>query len=128
MSWSIIAKIVAYHEGRAMKHMLHVLLALTAIMALSAPPAATGSVARIRVQSAAAGQLVFLPAVYGQPSPAGAYNCNEYEFGLIWTTEVITLSVDGSSFYEYHGPYQTGIVTGTWVYTPTTQEVGFTNF
>ena len=29
-------------------------------------------------------------------TPAGAYYCYEYEFSLIWTTEVITLNPDGS--------------------------------
>jgi hypothetical protein len=71
--------------------------------------------------------VVYLPAIYGQLSPAGAYNCNEYEFGLIWTTEVITLSVDGSSIYAYNPPY-TAIVTGTWEYSPTAQEIEFTGF
>ncbi len=71
--------------------------------------------------------FVFLPIIYRSTSPAGAYSCYEYEFGLIWTTEVITLNANGSSIYAYNPPY-TAIVTGTWVYTPASQEVGFTNF
>ena len=70
---------------------------------------------------------IYLPLISRAPSPEGSYWCNEYEYGLIWTTEVITLNADGTSIYEYHPPYP-GIVTGTWVYTPATQEVGFTNF
>jgi len=65
-------------------------------------------------------------------SPAGSYLCYEFEFGLIWLTEIITLNADGSS--EYYGAtaknevFETAVVTGTWIYTPSTQEVGFTNF
>lgn len=69
----------------------------------------------------------FLPVVYYQHPPAGSYYCLEYEFGLIWTSETITLNQDGSSIYVYDPPY-TGVVTGTWSYTPAIQEVGFTNF
>jgi hypothetical protein len=70
---------------------------------------------------------IYLPLISRAPSPEGSYWCNEYEYGLIWTTEVITLNADGTSVYEYHPPYP-GIATGTWVYTSATQEVGFTNF
>lgn len=77
------------------------------------------------------GRLAYLPAVFSTmsafKSPAGVYDCLEYEFGLIWTSEVITLNPDGSSIYNYAPPYS-GIVSGTWVYTPTDQLVGFTNF
>jgi hypothetical protein len=66
------------------------------------------------------------------PSPAGSYICDEYEFGLIWLTEVITLNADGSSVYYGAADDQTRsesmVVTGTWVYTPTASQVGFTNF
>ena len=44
-----------------------------------------------------------------------------------WTTEVITLNPDGSSAYAYYPPYS-ATVTGTWVYTPSREVVGFTNF
>jgi hypothetical protein len=75
--------------------------------------------------------MVFLPSLFSVGSlielPVGSYDCLEYEFGLIWTSEVITLYKDGSSIYNYAPPYS-GIVTGTWVYTPTAQLVGFTNF
>ncbi len=71
---------------------------------------------------------LYLPLVAcSTPSPAGSYFCNEYEYGLIWSSEVITLNVDGTSVYSYNPPYA-GVVTGTWVYTPATREVGFTNF
>ncbi len=72
-------------------------------------------------------RFVFLPIIYGSASPAGAYDCYEYEFGLIWTGEAITLNADSSSLYAYSPPYP-AIVTGTWVYSSPTQEVGFTNF
>ncbi len=70
---------------------------------------------------------LYLPMIYSTTTPAGAYYCYEWEFGLIWTGEAITLNVDGSSVYAYDPPYA-GIVTGTWVYTPVIEEVGFTNF
>ena len=70
---------------------------------------------------------LYLPLVFGLRPPSGSYFCNEYEFGLIWTSEVITLNPDGSSIYAYNPPYA-GIVTGSWVYTPNLQEIGFTNF
>jgi hypothetical protein len=70
---------------------------------------------------------VFLPLVYHLTPLVGTYDCYEYEFGLIWTTEVVTLNKDGSSLYVYSPPYA-AIITGTWVYTPVIQEVGFTNF
>jgi hypothetical protein len=104
------------------------ILAALAFVALCVPSGSARSVGKIRAELApAAGQTIFLPAVYGSPSLAGTYDCFEYEFNLVWTTEVITLSVDGSSIYEYHPPHST-FVTGTWVYTPTVQQVGFTNF
>jgi hypothetical protein len=65
--------------------------------------------------------------VFSADSPVGSYFCYEYEFGLIWTSEVITLNTDGSSIYAYSPPYS-NVVTGTWVYTPSIQEVSFTNF
>jgi hypothetical protein len=70
---------------------------------------------------------LYLPMIHGSTAPAGAYHCYEWEFGLIWNEEAITLNVDGSSLYAYHPPLDP-IVTGTWVYTPSIQEVGFTNF
>ena len=73
------------------------------------------------------GKSLFLPFIAGAPTLAGVYDCNEYEFGLIWTSEVVTLNPNGSSTYAYAPPY-TQVVTGTWVYTPTAQVVGFTNF
>lgn len=80
-----------------------------------------------RAQAAATTAGVYLPAVVSGLSPAGSYDCVEYEFGMIWSSEVITLSVDGSSIYAYSPPYTT-VVTGTWVYTPTAQEIGLMNF
>ena len=72
---------------------------------------------------------VLLPTIFAldSQSPVGVYDCLEYEFGLIWTSEVVALNPDGSSLYEYGPPYvQT--VTGTWAYVPATREVQFTNF
>jgi len=61
-------------------------------------------------------------------SPAGSYSCTETEYSLIWRMDVITLNADGSSVYNYtYGP-TSGIDHGTWVYTPTTREVGLTGF
>ena len=72
--------------------------------------------------------FIYLPLISRSVvTPAGAYYCYEYEFSLIWTTEVITLNPDGSSAYAYYPPYS-ATVTGTWVYTPSREEVGFTNF
>lgn len=70
---------------------------------------------------------LYLPIIAMEANPAGNYYCHEWEFGLIWTGEAISLSVDGSSVYVYDPPYA-GIATGTWVYTPSSEEVGFTNF
>ncbi len=71
--------------------------------------------------------FIFLPIIFGSITPAGAYDCSEYEFGLIWTSEVITLNADASSIYNYNPPYA-HIAYGTWVYTPSIEEVSFTNF
>jgi len=73
------------------------------------------------------GYVLYLPILMGDSSPAGNYYCLEYEYGLIWTSEVITLNPDGTSVYVYNPPYP-GTVTGTWSYTASTQEVQFTNF
>src|SRR5262249_24347147 len=94
--------------------------------ALCVPSEAARPATPLRAQ-AATDNFVYLPVVYSQPSPAGTYDCNEYEFGLIWTTDVITLSVDGSSIYAYNPP-ASSIVTGTWTYSPTAQEIAFTGF
>ena len=107
---------------------IRMIVAALAFAALCVPPESAHPARPFRAQLApAAGQAIFLPAIYGPTSPAGTYNCLEYEFGLVWTTEVITLSVDGSSVYAYNPPYA-AVITGTWTYTPTVQEVGFTNF
>ena len=71
--------------------------------------------------------VIFLPVIMAPASPAGSYHCLEYEFGLIWSSEMITLNVDGTSIYDYDPPY-VSTVTGTWAYSPTIQEVSFTNF
>jgi hypothetical protein len=111
-----------------MKPPIRFMVVLITLAALWAPPAATHSGQPLRIQAApTANTALFLPIVHGPISPAGVYDCVEYEFGLVWTTEVITLTKDGHSTYEYHFP-PTSVITGTWVYTPTTQEVGFTNF
>lgn len=67
----------------------------------------------------------YLPVILSESSPAGSYDCLEYEFGLIWTSEVITLNANGSSVYDYDPPYS-GVITGAWTYTPSIREVGFT--
>jgi hypothetical protein len=60
-------------------------------------------------------------------SPAGSYTCLEYEFGLVWASEVITLNPDGSSIYDFTPPYLS-TMTGTWALVPATWEVQFTHF
>ena len=70
---------------------------------------------------------IFLPVIYYPSTPAGTYFCLEYEFGLIWTSERITLYEDGSSLYEYNLPYS-DTVNGTWTYNPALNEVEFTGF
>jgi len=37
----------------------------------------------------------YFPMILGPGLPAGTYDCEEYEAGLIWTTDVITLFPDG---------------------------------
>lgn len=70
---------------------------------------------------------LYLPSVLRPAyNPAGSYECLEYEFGLVWDWEVITLTADGASLYAYR--WQTAPLTGTWRYTSATQEVQFTNF
>jgi len=104
-----------------------VLVCITAfIMTAQAPTTSVVGLVFPAQPSVVAAQ-VFLPLVVLPPSPEGIYNCNEYEFGLIWTTDVITLSHDMSSAYEFI--YQSApVITGTWTYTPTTQEVALRNF
>lgn len=74
---------------------------------------------------------LYLPSVLGMPGstppPTGTYTCLEYEFGLVWFSEVITLNGDGSSIYDFDPPYLT-TMTGTWTYTPSIRQVGLTNF
>jgi hypothetical protein len=69
----------------------------------------------------------YLPAVYYPSTPAGSYTCLEYEFGLIWATETITLYEDGRSVYAYGSPGG-DTLTGTWVFTPALSTVAFTGF
>lgn len=70
---------------------------------------------------------VWLPLMADQLPPTGVYDCVESEFGLLWTTSVITLSGNLSSQYNYGPPYS-GLAAGAWSYTPSIQEVRFTNF
>ncbi len=69
----------------------------------------------------------FLPAVHASEAPAGSYYCYEYEFGMIWSADVITLNTDGTSEYAYCHPYMNS-PTGTWSYTYSMRQVGFTGF
>ena len=68
----------------------------------------------------------FLP-IAQNATLVGVYDCLEYEFGLVWSSDVVTLYSNGTSRYEYGPPYA-NVVTGTWVYKPTAQEVRFTGF
>jgi hypothetical protein len=70
---------------------------------------------------------VFLPVIQYPSTPAGTYFCLEYEFGLIWTSEMIKLNEDGSSVYVYDAPYG-GTESGTWTYNAALNEVEFTGF
>jgi hypothetical protein len=54
---------------------------------------------------------------------AGTYSCDEYEFGLIWQSKVVTLDVDGNYYAS-----ETKDVAGKWAYLPATQELTITNF
>ena len=114
---------------KSIKPFVHMLMvAAIASATFCALPRAGRSDEKIHAQSSfSSDNPIFLPIIFGSPSPAGAYDCNEYEFGLIWTGEVITLNVDGSSVYAYYPPYGS-VVTGTWVYTPAIQQVELTNF
>jgi hypothetical protein len=117
-------------QSRGAIHLLVRMLvaAALAFATLCASPETGHSGERISAQSSPVqDSLTFLPIIFGPVTPAGTYDCNEYEFGLIWTGEVITLNVDGSSVYAYYPPYS-AVVTGTWVYTSAIQQVGFTNF
>ena len=69
----------------------------------------------------------YLPVIHATDSPAGSYYCYEYEFGMIWSADVITLNVDGTSEYEYCHPY-TNSPTGTWSYNYSIRQVEFTGF
>lgn len=71
---------------------------------------------------------VYLPFVLGPAavSPAGSYSCTEHEYGLIYAEYSIDLLSDGTSLYHDPDPFTT-VMTGTWVYTPMVQTIGFTN-
>lgn len=71
--------------------------------------------------------LLYLPSIRGTEGPAGSYYCYEYEFGMIWSADVITLNSDGTSEYEYCHPYINS-PTGTWSYNYSIRQVGFTGF
>ena len=57
----------------------------------------------------------------------GVYDCVETEFGLVWTTSVVTLAADGTSVYDY-GPPISSVVSGTWSYAPATGQVSLAGF
>ncbi len=111
-----------------MNHLLRTILATAVALAtLFALLKITYSGETLPPTSPADDMFVFLPIIQQSISPAGAYYCYESEFAMIWRTEVITLNADGSSIYAYYPPHFSS-VTGTWVYTPSTEVVGFTNF
>jgi hypothetical protein len=93
---------------------------LSALAACRVPPTQAAGQARAYLPLA-------LDSTSTPASPAGRYTCYEYEFGLVWTWEVVTLNADGGSVYEYPPPYGS-TVTGTWTYSPAALEVQFTNF
>ncbi len=101
-----------------------VIVACVAALALAVPLLAHPGKAE---GLALGGDRLYLPVILGPFRLAGIYDCVEYEFGLIWTSDVITLHPNGDSTYAYEPPHG-GIVTGTWTYTPETRLVGFTEF
>lgn len=56
---------------------------------------------------------------------AGVYDCDEYEYDMIWATDVITLNQDGTSQYLMRGDLSRA---GTWSYDPAARQVTFVNF
>ena len=113
-----------------MRRLSSIALAVTAALALLLT--VLGILNADRLLSGRAGDdeaRAYLPFALASPptSPVGSYNCYEYEFGMVWYSEVITLNTDGSSVYDYDPPYLT-TMTGTWGYTPSMREVQFTNF
>jgi hypothetical protein len=111
----------------ALRQWLRVLIAATiAFSAVYALLLATRADATVRADTGA-NTFSYLPVVFGAQDPvSGSYDCLEYEFGLVWTSDVITLYPDGSSAYQYF--YGSSYASGTWRYTASLQEVGFTNF
>lgn len=103
------------------------LLRLLLIGALGVPLHGGQAAPTVPTTIAGASTTLFVSMARVAPDLVGAYNCLEYEFGLVWTSEVVTLRPGGASVYAYAPPY-TSIVTGTWVYTPTTMTIEFTNF
>lgn len=117
-----------YQGERSMSHPLRTLLATTvALAALFTLLKITYADERRPSFAPSNDTFIYLPLISRSTSPAGAYYCYETEFSLIWRMEVITLDANGSSVYAYSYPLHS-IVTGTWVYTPSTEVVGFTNF
>lgn len=111
----------------ALRHLARLLVAATiAFSVVYALLLAMRSDAPARADTVT-GSLIYLPVIYGpEARPAGAYDCVEYEFGQIWSGDLITLYQDGSSEYQYY--YGIGLVSGAWTYTSSLREVGFTNF
>ena len=107
-----------------MNHLLRTILATTVALAtLFVLLKITYSDETLTPTSPADDTFVFLPFIQNSISPAGAYHCYEYEFGMAWSHEIITLNTDGSSIYAYIFPDRNA--TGTWDYTPSTEVVSF---
>lgn len=105
-------------------------LGLALLLALLSFFATINALVAVDDQPAAAasdGAPLYLAAVNASEAPAGSYYCYEYEFGMIWSADVITLNSDGTSEYEYCHPYMDS-PTGTWSYTYSMRQVGFTGF
>lgn len=114
------AKVIGKQANRALPALI---LVLVLICGLFSPVYAAS-----KVNPRPDGQnnfLYYFPVISGPDTPAGSYHCLEYEFGLIWNSETITLNLNGTSIYAYD---PSPVVTGTWAYAPTTREVSFTNF
>ena len=78
-----------------MRRLSSIALAVTAALALLL--AVLGILNADRLLSGRAGDdeaRAYLPFALASPptSPVGSYNCYEYEFGMVWYSEVITLN------------------------------------
>lgn len=114
--------------GFAMAHLVRLLMIVNISASLVFPGQARGA-PPVNVAAQKPGpQDMYLPLVFGAPSPVGTYDCWHMEWWQTWRTEIVTLTMDGISQYQPMNWSPPLVYTGTWVYTPTTDEVGLTGF